>query len=142
MSNTINFENAIIVVMKAAGTVNESWLGYQECSGHVDLSIMDVDTDEKLGTATIDLETNGMEITGYDGQMIFTILDKDGEELSHTTFNGIDGREGYEKFLSRIADMTKRSKASAKELLANAGEAIGRNTIKHKEVMKWNFGKH
>ena len=137
---SINFENAIVVVMSAAGTINESWLGYQECSGHAELDVMDADTDEKLGKVTIDLEIQGMKMTGYDGQMLFTTINNDGEEISHISFNSVGGRDAYEKFLSSIADLTRRSKASAKELLANAGEAIGRNTKVHKETLKWNFG--
>lgn len=132
------FENAIVVIANATGTIEEGLVGYQECSGHAECNVMNADTDEKLGTVTFDIESHGMEITGYDGQVIFTVINNAGEEINRIVFNSIGGREAYETFLSKIADATRRSKISAKEMLANAGEAISRNTKVHKET--WSFG--
>lgn len=136
---TVNFENTIAVVMNAVGTIEEGMIGYQECSGHAELDVLDADTDKKLGSISIDIESSGMEITGYDGQMIFTIINTDGEETSHIVFNSVSGHEGYDQFVAKIGSITRRSKAGVKELLANAGEAISRNTKVHKAT--WNFGK-
>lgn len=132
------FENAIIVVMPATGTIEEGLIGYQECSGHAELDVLDADNDKKLGAINIDIESHGMPITGYDGQMIFTVINNNGEEISHIVFNSMAGSEGYDKFVSDIGGITRRSKAGVKEMLANAGEAISRNTKVHKET--WYFG--
>lgn len=137
---TVNFENAIVVTMNAIGNIEEGLIGYQECSGHAELDVLDVDTDEKLGSINIDIESHGMKITGYDGQMIFTIINTDGEETSRVTFNSMTGREGYDQFVAKIGSITRRSKAGVKEMLANAGEAVGRNTKVHKETWNWNVG--
>lgn len=134
---TVNFENAIAVVMNAVGTIEEGMIGYQECSGHAELDVLDADTDEKLGSISIDIESNGMAITGYDGQMIFTVINTDGEEVSRINFNSMTGREGYDQFVANIGNITRRNKAGVKEMLANAGEAVSRNTKVHKET--WSF---
>jgi len=136
---SINFENAMFVINYAAGTVEEGLIGYQECSGHCEFHILDADTDEKLGTAFIDMECSGMEATGYDGQTIFSIEDNDREEMFRAVFNSANGKVGYERFIRSIAFATCKNKVGTKELLANAGEAIGRNTKVHKAT--WNFGK-
>lgn len=135
---TVNFENAIAVVMNAVGTIEEGMIGYQECSGHAELDVLDADTDEKLGSISIDIEINGMAITGYDGQMIFTVINTDGEEVSRINFNSVTGREGYDQFVAKIGNITRRNKVGVKEMLANAGEAVSRNTKVHKET--WSFG--
>lgn len=98
------FENSIIVVMSAAGTIEEGLIGYQECSGHAE-----------LGAINIDIESHGMPITGYDGQMIFTVVNNNGEEISHIVFNSMTGSEGYDKFVSDIGGITRRSKAGVKK---------------------------
>ena len=100
--------------------------------------MLDADTDEKLGSISIDIESNGMAITGYDGQMIFTVINTDGEEVSRINFNSMTGREGYDQFIAKIGSITRRNKAGVKEMLANAGEAVSRNTKVHKET--WSFG--
>ena len=134
---SINFENAMFIIKSAIGTVEQGLIGFQECSGHADLDILDCNTDEKLGTATVDIECSGMDATGYDGQSIFSIFNGE-EEIFHATFNSMNGLDGYNKFIESIASVTCKTKANVKEILANAGEAIGRNTKVHKET--WSFG--
>ena len=87
---SINFENAMFIITSAVGTVEEGLIGFQECSGHCEFNILDADTDEKLGTASIDMECSGMEVTGYDGQTIFSIEDNNKEEIFHAVFNSIN----------------------------------------------------
>ena len=138
---SINFENSMFVIKNATGTVEQGLIGFQECSGHVDFDIIDCNTDEKLGTAIIDIECYGMDATGYYGQNLFTIFNGE-EEIFHAVFNtdDMEGLAGYNKFIKSIASATHKTTTNVKELLANAGEAIGRNSVVHKKV--WNFGKH
>lgn len=134
---SINFENSMFVIKNATGTVEQGLIGFQECSGHADLDILDCNTDEKLGTATVDIECSGMDATGYDGQSIFSIFNGE-EEIFHATFNSTNGLDGYNKFIESIALVTCKTNANVKEMLANAGEAVSRNTKVHKET--WSFG--
>lgn len=133
----INFENSMFVIKNVTGTVEQGLIGFQECSGHADLDILDCNTDEKLGTATVDIECSGMDATGYDGQSIFSIFNGE-EEIFHATFNSTNGLDGYNKFIESIALVTCKTNANVKEMLANAGEAVSRNTKVHKET--WSFG--
>ena len=133
----INFENSMFVIKNATGTVEQGLIGFQECSGHADLDILDCNTDEKLGTATVDIECSGMDATGYDGKSIFSIFNGE-EQIFHATFNSTNGLDGYNKFIESIALVTCKTNANVKEMLANAGEAVSRNTKVHKET--WSFG--
>ena len=88
-------------------------------------------TDEKLGTAELDIECYESD-GGYDGKNIFSIKNNDGMEIFHAVFdtsNVEEGATGYNRFISDIADATDKSKINVKELLANAGEAINRNSV-------------
>ena len=129
--STINFENAMFIINAAAGTTHKGILGLQECSGRAEFNIVDCDTDEKLGTAMLNVECYGKDDTGYEGQSIFSIC-SDGKEIFRTVFNTDDmegARGGYNRFITDIALATNKPRANVKEFLANACELIGRNSI-------------
>ena len=126
----MSFANAMFIITDAEGTVHNGILG-SECFGHAEFGIVDYDTDEKLGTAELDIECDESD-GGYDGKNIFSIKNNDGMEIFHVVFdtsNVEEGATGYNRFISDIADATDKSKINVKEMLANAGEAINRNSV-------------
>lgn len=137
---SINFENVIFANNGASGRVDIGLIGMEVATGHADFNIMEMKTGVTVGTATLDINCNGMEIIGFDGQVDFKVFDIDGTQIFRAMFNSDNGTEGADEFVNRIGKFTCKSEANVREILYNACMAISDASEVYEEHIT--FGKH